>query len=196
MIGDDPLFSFIKAEYDLQSLVDTSTLETSIIFSNCSFSHLSSPSYSSPAILYSNAVNQNFAFIDVIYSQISTSFIFIKNLYLILYFFSGFQILNVIICTQSLTFMRNRFINNSVLYNIQVDAALSLDFIDGICQNNSESGSTQSASCFNFKNIAFLNFTNISIENCFSSISTVGIKIFYDQSYAYGLIPNVLILIK
>ena len=93
--------------------------------------------------------------------------------------------------------MRNQFINNIVLYNIEVDAAMSLDFIDGVCQNNSEGGSTsQSASCFNFKNIVFLNFTNISIENCFSSLSTVGIKIFYDQSYAYGLTPNVLILIK
>ena len=87
MLGDDPLFSFIKAEYDLQSLVDTTTLETSIIFSNCSFSQLFSPSFSSPAILYSNAVNQKFTFIDVIYTNISTSFIVIKNFYLILYFF-------------------------------------------------------------------------------------------------------------
>lgn len=75
MLGDDPVFSFIKAEYDLQSLVDITTLQTSIIFSNCSFSGLVSQSFTSPAILYSNAVNQNFLFIDVIYTQILTSFI-------------------------------------------------------------------------------------------------------------------------
>ena len=74
-----------------------------------------------------------------------------------------------------------------------MDAANTLDFIDGVCQNNNKDGYTQSqtASCFNLKNILFLNFTNMSIENCFSSFSTVGIKIFYDQSFAYGLIPNV-----